>query len=340
MELSFEKIGLTLTSPLTISYHSSTETTNVIIKLSAQGKTGYGEAAPSEKFGETPETVVAALDIFRRSLGDDPFQFTEIMTRIEDSLAGSACAKTAVDLALYDLAGKILGIPVYKMLGLDPKKTTDLTYTIGIDTTANMVRHSLEAVKKYKYLKVKLGCDWDAGIIKTISKEVPQAIIRADVNGGWEARHAIRMVNDVLAPNGVEFIEQPLHQDDLRGLALLYQHSHLPIVLDESIGVMDDIIAHKDITDGVNIKLMKCGGITAALKMIHTARALGLKVMLGCRIETSLAITAGVHLTPLADYADLDLHLMLSHDPFIGATIDPTGKWVLPDGPGLGVVPR
>ncbi len=340
MEMTYERIDLKLSAPLTISYSSATATSNIFVRLSAEGKTGLGEASPSAKFGETPDGVRAALDLFRKSLGTEPFHFAEIMARLESRHEGNGAAKTAIDLALHDLAGKLLGVPLYKMLGVDPAKTTYLTYTIGLDTVDAMVRNSAEAAKKYKYLKVKLGCDYDADIIKLISREVPSAIIRGDVNGGWEARHAIRMVNDVLAPNGVEFIEQPLHPKDMRGLALLYQHSALPIVLDESIGTIDDIIAHQDITDGVNIKLMKCGGIRAALQMIHTARALGLKVMLGCRIETSLAITAGVHLTPLADYADLDLHLMLIHDPYIGATIDADGKWVLPDGPGLGVVPR
>ena len=340
MELAYERIDLKLSAPLTISYSSSTAASNIIVRLSAGGQTGLGEASPSAKFGETPDAVQAALELFRSSLGNDPFQFTDVMARLESRFEGNAPAKAGIDLALHDLAGKLLGVPLYKMLGVDSAKTTHLTYTIGLDSVEAMVRNSAEAAKKYKYLKVKLGCDHDADIIKSIAREVPSAIIRGDVNGGWEARHAIRMVNDVLAPNGVEFIEQPLHPKDMRGLALLYQHSVLPIVLDESIGTVDDIISHQDITDGVNIKLMKCGGICAALQMIHTARALGLKVMLGCRIETSLAITAGVHLTPLADYADLDLHLMLSRDPFVGATIDAGGKWVLPDGPGLGVVPR
>jgi L-alanine-DL-glutamate epimerase-like enolase superfamily enzyme len=336
MELSYEAMDLRLVEPLRISNSTSFNLTNVIVRLEHDGLVGLGEAAPSAKFGETPATVIAALELFRPALRRDPSQREAILAGIDKMLEGNHAAKTAVDLALHDLAAKKMGVPLYGLLGLDPAATTFLTYTIGIDTVDAMVRNAVAASRKYKYLKVKFGCPYDREIIEAISAATP-AIIRADVNGGWTARYAVRFINDVLTKHRVEFVEQPLHPADLKGMELLYRESALPLVGDESIGTVNDIVRLADRLDGVNIKLMKCGGIRPALQMIATARALGLKVMLGCRTETSLAITAAVHLSPLADFADLDLHLMLERDPFLGATIDGEGRFVLPTGKGLGV---
>ena len=336
MELSYEAISLRLVEPLRISYGASFDLTNVIVRLEHGGVVGLGEAAPSAKFGETPATVAAALDLFRPALQRDPLHREAILSDIEKRLEGNRAAKAAIDFALHDLAAKTMGVPLYRLLGLDPAATTYVTYTIGIDTVEAMVRKAVEAGRKYKYLKVKFGCPYDREIIEAISAATP-AIIRADVNGGWEARYAVRFINDVLTKHRVEFVEQPLHPADEKGMELLYRESALPLVGDESIGTVDDIVRLADRLDGVNIKLMKCGGIRPALQMIATARALGLKVMLGCRTETSLAITAAVHLSPLADFADLDLHLMLEREPFLGATIDGEGRFVLPTGMGLGV---
>lgn len=340
MKLIATSIDLPLMEDLSISYESVNTLNNVIIRLEAMGHVGYGEAAPHVKYGETQATVMALFDYLARELArwEDPLQFTEICDRIDQLITGNEAAKAAIDMALYDLAGKILGVPVYQLLGLNPQKTTDLTYTIGLDTVDNMVQKAL-ANSQYPYLKVKLGTDYDKEIVQAIS-EATSATLRVDVNGGWEARHAIRFINDVLVHYPVEFVEQPLAPGDYAGMKLLYQASALPIILDESIAGMESILTHTEFVDGVNIKLMKCGGIHSALKMIHTARALGLKVMLGCRVETTLAITAAVHLSPLVDFADLDLHLLLKEDPFSGATLDSQGKFVLPHKPGLGVIPN
>lgn len=337
MKLSFQDLDLPLIDHLSISYESVNTLNNIVVRLEALGHTGWGEASPHSGYGETQETVTAVLKYLETYLQScaDPLQFTDILDSIDQRITGNAATKAAIDMALYDLVGKILGVPVYGLIGLDREKTTDLTYTIGLDTVDNMVEKAISA-NHYKYLKVKLGTPYDKEIIKEIS-QATTATIRADVNGGWEARHAIRFINDVLVHYPVEFVEQPLAVHDRAGLKLLYQYSALPIVLDESISGIQSILAHADCTDGVNIKLMKCGGIHTALRMIHTARSLGLKVMLGCRVETTLAITAAVHLSPLVDFADLDLHLLLETDPFVGATLDATGQFVLPDKPGLGV---
>jgi L-alanine-DL-glutamate epimerase-like enolase superfamily enzyme len=338
MKLTTEPLNLPLLEDLSISYESVNTLNNVLIRLEAGGRTGYGEAAPHVKYGETQATVLALLDYLAKELErwDDPLQFTEICDRIDHLITGNEATKAAIDMALYDLAGKLLGVPVYQLLGLNPQKTTDLTYTIGLDSVDGMVKKAL-ANAQYPYLKVKLGTSYDKEIIQAIT-EVTTATLRVDVNGGWEARHALRFINDVLVHYPVEFVEQPLAVGDYAGMKLLHQSSVLPIILDESIAGMESILTHAEFVDGVNIKLMKCGGIHTALRMIHTARALGLKVMLGCRVETSLAITAAVHLSPLVDFADLDLHLLLADDPFLGATLDAKGKFVLPDAPGLGVV--
>ena len=339
MQLFHEPVGLRLVEPLRVSYESAQDLTNVFVRIEHDGIVGLGEAAPSAKFGETAATVAAALDLFRPALGRDPLMRDPILAEIDHMLEGNNAAKAAVDLALHDFAAKSLGVPLYRLFGLDPAATTFLTYTIGIDTVDAMVRKAVEAGRRYKYLKVKFGCPWDREIIEEIAAATP-AVIRADVNGGWSARYAVRFINDVLTRHNVEFVEQPLHPADHRGMDILYRESALPLVGDESIGTVADIVANADKLDGVNIKLMKCGGIRPALQMIATARALGLKVMLGCRTETSLGITAAVHLSPLADFADLDLHLMLERDPFLGATIDADGRFVLPASPGLGVIPQ
>ncbi len=340
MELSCDKLDLNLLDDLSISYESVNTLNNVIIQLTAMGKTGFGEVSPHAAYGETQTTVIAVLQYLKDELKNhsDPFQFIDILERLDEMLEGHYATKAAIDMALYDLVGQLLGVPLYQLLGLNPNKTTCLTYTIGIDTVERMVQKAI-AASRYKYLKIKLGSPYDQEIITEIAK-VTSSILRVDVNGGWEARHAIRFINEVLVHHPVEFIEQPLAPHDVRGMKLLYAESSLPIVLDESISGIDSILYHADFVDGVNIKLMKCGGIRNALKMIHLARSLGLKVMLGCRVETTLAITAAAHLTPLVDFADLDLHLIVDQDPFIGATLDQNGKFVLPTAPGLGVKTR
>jgi L-alanine-DL-glutamate epimerase-like enolase superfamily enzyme len=337
MELTFNTLDLNLLDDLSISYESVNTLNNVTIQLTAMGQTGLGEVSPHTAYGETQGTTLAVLNYLKADLAAiaDPFQFIDILDRLDEKLEGHAATKAAIDMALYDLVGKLLGVPLYQLLGLNPEKTTHLTYTIGIDSVDKMVQKAI-AASHYKYLKVKLGSPDDKDIITAIASATP-AILRVDVNGGWEARHAIRFINEVLVHHPVEFVEQPLAPGDLRGMKLLHTESALPIVLDESISDMNSILRHADVVDGVNIKLMKCGGIRNALKMIHTARALGLKVMLGCRVETSLAITAAAHLTPLVDFADLDLHLLVAHDPFVGATLDDDGKFLLPTAPGLGV---
>jgi len=277
--------------------------------------------------------VLACIAAFAGNLGDDPFAIEDIMSRLDHIIRLNPAAKAAVDMALYDLIGKMLNVPIYKLLGLNPTHTPQTSFTLGIDTPANMAKKALLA-RDYPILKVKVGTKHDLENMKAI-REVSSATIRVDANTAWTPKEAIKMIN-ALAEYNIEFVEQPTAPRDLDGLRLIREHVPLPIIADESCVTVDDIPRIAGCVDGINIKLMKCGGLRHALKMIHVARAHHLCIMIGCMIESSLAITAAAHLTPLVDYADLDGHLLIDNDPYEGVTVL-DGKLVLPDRPGLGV---
>ncbi len=333
MHIDAKPIDLKLTTPFRISRTVSQVAPNVITQVSHKEWTGYGEAAPDEYYGETQETVLACVSAFAGNLGGDPFAIEEVMSRLDHVIRLNPSAKAAVDMALYDLVGKMLNVPVYKMLGLNPEHTPQTSFTLGIDTPANMAKKALLA-RDYPILKVKVGTKHDLDNLKAI-REVSQATIRVDANTAWTPKEAIRMIN-ALAPYNIEFVEQPTAPRDLDGLRLVRENVPLPIIADESCVTVDDIPRIVGCVDGINIKLMKCGGLRHALKMIHVARAHHLSIMIGCMIESSLAITAAAHLTPLVDYADLDGHLLIDNDPYEGVKVV-NGKLVLPDAPGLGV---
>jgi L-Ala-D/L-Glu epimerase len=236
-------------------------------------------------------------------------------------------------MALYDLVGKMLNVPLYKLLGLNPKQTPHTSFTIGIDTPTEMAKKALLA-KEYPILKIKVGTKHDLDIIQAI-REVTNAVVRVDANTAWTPKEAIKMINE-LAPYNIEFVEQPIAPHDLTGLKLIRDNVPVPIIADESCVIVEDIPRLAECVDGVNFKLMKSNGITNVLKMIHVARAHNLRVMIGCMIESSLAITAAAHLTPLVDYADLDGHLLIDDDPYEGVKVI-NGKLILPEAPGLGV---
>ena len=333
MHIDARPIDLKLTTPFRISRAVSQVAPNVIMQISHKDWTGYGEAAPDEYYGETQETVLSCVSAFAGNLGDDPFAFEEILNQLDTIIRLHPSAKAAVDMALYDLVGKILNVPVYKLLGLNPEHTPQTSFTLGIDTPANMAKKALLA-RDYPILKVKVGTKNDVANIQAI-REVSSATIRVDANTAWTPKEAIKMIN-ALAPYNIEFVEQPTAPRDLDGLRLIRENVPLPIIADESCVTVEDIPRIVGCVDGINIKLMKCGGLRHALKMIHVARAHNLRIMLGCMIESSLAITAAAHLTPLVDYADLDGHLLIDNDPYEGVKVV-NGKLVLPDAPGLGV---
>ena len=309
---------------------------NAIVQINHNGYTGYGEAAPDEFYGEDVETVLACVARFAGNLGNDPFAIEDVMNQLDKIIRLNPAAKAAVDMALYDLVGKMLGVPLYKLLGLNAAHAAHTSFTLGIDSPTEMAKKALKAID-YPILKVKVGTRHDLDNIKAI-REVSQAVIRVDANTAWTAKEAIQAIN-ALAPYSIEFVEQPVAPRDLAGLKLVRENVPLPIIADESCVTVEDIPRVAECVDGINIKLMKCGGLRHALKMIHVARAHNLRVMIGCMIESSLAITAAAHLTPLVDYADLDGHLLIDNDPYVGVGVL-NGKLVLPEGPGLGVKAR
>ena len=333
IHIDAKPVELKLTTPFRISRGVESTASVAIVRLTHDEYTGYGEAAPDEYYGESQETVLACVAMFAGNLGDDPFAHEDVMQRLNKIIRFNPAAKAAVDMALYDIVGKMLNVPLYKLLGLKAVHTASTSFTLGIDSPAEMAKKALLA-RDYPILKVKVGTKHDLENLKAI-RDVSSATIRVDANTAWTPKEAIKMIN-ALAPYNIEFVEQPIAPHDFNGLKLVRENVPVPIIVDESCVTVEDIPRVAEYVDGINIKLMKCGGIGHALKMISVARAHNLRIMLGCMIESSLAITAAAHLTPLVDYADLDGNLLIDNDPYEGVKVV-NGKLMLPDGPGLGV---
>jgi L-alanine-DL-glutamate epimerase-like enolase superfamily enzyme len=335
MDLSFDPLDLTLHVPFTIARGTQTIANNVQVCLTDGDLTGLGEAAPSSHYGELQSSVFAFLDQLRSSLPQaGSLPISSLHHLMEEVAQLNPAAKAAVDIACYDLLGRRLGTSVYQLLGLDPACTPRTSFTIGIDTPEVMARKAAEA-RHYPILKVKVGTPNDRANLAAIRAERPDAIIRVDANEAWTPKEAVRHIEE-LAVHDLEFVEQPVSGQDLEGLGYVRDAVSLPVIADESCIVPTDVPRVARYVDGINIKLMKCGGIYPALQMIHLARAHHLKVMMGCMIESSIAITAAAHLSPLIDYADLDGNLLIDGDPFHGVTVE-NGKLMLPKGPGLGL---
>ena len=336
MKLEHEIFRIHTKHAFTIARGGASEWRVVMVRVTDRdGADGWGEAAPSRFYGENADTVLAALEPFAPVLERaDAWALEDIETELARVMRGNAAARCAVSAALYDMAGKRLGVPVARLLGLDPARAPRSSFTIGIDAPDELRRKVREAAG-YPILKVKLGGDHDEDTLRIIREQAPDAILRVDANAAWSAKHTLGMMNCLVA-HRVEFVEQPLPPHDIDGLRFVRERSPLPIIADESCLVATDIPRLAGAVDGINIKLAKCGGLREAVKMAAVARAHGMLVMMGCMIETSLGITAAAHLAPLLDYADLDGAALLADDPFRGATID-RGIIALPGAPGLGV---
>lgn len=336
MKLTHETIALHTTHAFTIARGGASEWRVVVVRITDDdGCSGWGEAAPSKFYGETADSVPAALALFAPVLErSDPWSLETIEEELNRVMCGNGAAKSAVSAALHDLAAKRLGVPLYRMLGLDPARAPRSSFTIGIGGDAELRQKVCEA-SAYPILKVKLGTDHDEEIVRVVREAAPEKILRVDANAAWNPKQAVRMIERLMQYD-VEFVEQPLPPHDIEGLRFVRDRSPLPVIADESCIVASDIPRLVGAVDGINIKLAKCGGMREALAMVATARAHGMLVMMGCMIETSLGITAAAHLSPLLDYADLDGAALLADDPFRGASID-GGTIAIPDGPGLGV---
>jgi L-alanine-DL-glutamate epimerase-like enolase superfamily enzyme len=336
LRLEAEVISLRTKYPFKIARHEHFEVRTVLVKLrDDDGVEGWGEATPQRFYGETPETVLAALDLYATVLPEDPFQLEAAERRFEQLLTGNNSARAALSTALHDLVGRRLGVPVHRMWGLDSGTLPMSTFTIGIDTP-DMIRKKVREAEEYPILKIKLGSAHDMEILQAI-RDVTDRELRVDANCGWTVKHAIRML-PVLEEYGVTVLEQPLPREDLDGLAEIRRHCRIPLIVDESCITSADIPRIVGKADGINIKLAKTGSLREALRMIHIARAHHLMVMVGCMVETSIAITAAAQFCPLVDIVDLDGAALLAEDPYRGATIH-GGQLRLPDGPGLGVTP-
>jgi len=342
MRLVTEVLTVHTTHPFVIARGGSSEWRVVWVRLiDHDGLEGWGEAAPSRFYGETAETVLAALERLRPIIeGSQAADIEQTEAAMLAALRFNAAARCAVSAALHDLQGKRLGIPLWKLWGLTPAASPRSSFTIAIAADDETLRARVrEAVASgYPILKVKLGTDRDRRIIQLVRDEAPNAVLRVDANAAWTPKQTLSMV-PLLRELCVEFIEQPLAPQDLAGLRFVREHCDLPIVADESCLVASDVARLAGVVDGVNLKLAKCGSLREAIRIIHTARAHGMLVMAGCMIETSLGITAAAHLAPLLDAVDLDGAALLSDDPFHGATIV-NGMLALPTAPGLGVTRR
>jgi L-Ala-D/L-Glu epimerase / N-acetyl-D-glutamate racemase len=334
LRLEAEVLELRTKHPFIIARGGQSEHRTVWVRLiDGDGLEGWGEAAPTKFYGETADSVVAALKVYGSVLPDDPFNLEDAERNLELKLGGNAAARSALSSALHDLVGKRLDSPVYRLWGLDPCKAPQSTFTIGLDTPER-IKAKVREAEQFPILKVKLGTDRDLEILQAI-REATDKEIRVDANCGWTVKRTLRML-PVLEEFGVTVLEQPLVPHDHEGLAAVTAQAEIPVIADESCLTSVDIPPLVGKVDGINIKLAKCGGLREALRMIAVARAHGLMVMVGCMIESSLGITAAAHFTPLVDIVDLDGAELLADDPFSGARID-GGQVSLPSGPGLGV---
>lgn len=303
------------------------------------GLEGWGEAAATPFYGETADTVAALLPRLRDALAaatdGDAFALDRAEAALDHSVGRNAAAKVAISAAMHDLIGKRLGMPVWKLWGLDPARAPRSSFTIGIDEP-EVMRQKVREAAGYPILKIKVGTPRDEEVLRLIRDEAPEKTIRVDANTAWTAKQALAAL-PMLQEYGVEFVEQPLPPADVEGLRLLRARSPLPIIADESCETASDVARLAGAVDGVNIKLAKCGSLREALRIAHAARAHGMQVMLGCMIESTLGVAAAVQLAPLVDFVDLDGAALLSDDPFRGPGLEADGKLRFNAEPGLGV---
>lgn len=337
MRLRYEKIDLKLRHTFTIARGSRDSVPVVITELEHEGITGYGEASPISRYNESPDTVIGFLTMIDMAKFDNPFAVENINDYLLALSEKDKSARAAIDIALHDWVGKAIGQPLYKLWGLDPADTPRTSFTIGIDTP-EIVAQKVREAEPYPILKIKLGGDKDHEIMETI-RSITDKPIRVDANEGWKTKEeAIKKIQWLTGLN-VEFVEQPMPADQLLDTAWVRERVSLPLIADENVLSLYDVPKLQGAFDGINIKLMKCGGLTTARKLIYTAQAMKMKIMMGCMIESSVAISAAAQLSPLLDYADLDGNLLISNDPYDGVSIE-NGKIKLSEAPGTGVRKR
>lgn len=337
MILTATPMNLTLRHAFSTSRSTSHTAENVLVKIRSGGLTGLGEAAPIKFYKQTQASCIRALEkMTRRVSNGDVFEIDQILSDLRVRFPGEPSAIGAVDIALHDLLGKKLKQPLWKIWGLNARKAPQTSFTIGIDSMEKVVAKVLEA-KEYPILKIKLGGGNDLEVMREVRRLEPKKILRVDANCGWTVKETILKAK-TLEKLGVEFIEQPIPAGDNSALKKIKDGIGIELMTDESSLTPADIPGLAGCVHGINIKLVKCGGVREGLKMVHIARACGLKIMLGCMIESSVLISAAAQLSPLADYADLDGNVLISDDPFRGVELDRKKKLILGDGAGIGCV--
>ena len=335
MKLKYSPYTVELKHVFTVSKNSRTSTPIILTEIEHDGITGYGEASMPPYLGESQESVTKFLSKVDLHKYANPFELETILDDIDKIAPGNGAAKASVDIALHDLVGKMMNQPWFNIWGYDKEKAPYTSFTIGIDKP-DVIRKKVEEAKEYKILKVKLGRDNDKEMVEVI-RSVSDKPLTVDANQGWgDKNYALEMINWLNEKN-ILFVEQPMPKEQIDDMAWLTEKSPLPTIADESVQRLSDIYKIKDVFSGINIKLMKCTGMREANKMITLARALGLKVMLGCMTETSCAISAASHLSPMVDWADLDGALLISNDIFKGTVIE-DGKINISSLPGIGAV--
>jgi L-alanine-DL-glutamate epimerase-like enolase superfamily enzyme len=332
-----EIVRLNLRHTWTTTMSSSEFRETLHLRFRSQGTTGRGEGAPIVRYKESAQTARKAVESVAEYLKTaDPWKFSKVLGEVFRRIGGEWAAKAAIDIALMDWAGQKLGVPLYRYFGLDARDAPVTTFSIGMDKP-DVVRRKILEAEQFPVLKIKVGLDSDEEMLASV-RGVTKKPLRVDANEGWKSREeAVRKIN-WLESQGVEFIEQPMPASMIGDIRWVRSKVHIPIIADEACLHPRDIPELATAYDGVNVKIDKCGGMLEAFRMIQVARSLGLKVMLGCMVSSSVAVTAAAHLSPLADYADLDGNLLVSNDPYTGVLVE-RGKLVLPNRPGLGLLP-
>lgn len=335
LNLSFEPYELKLRHAFNLARNQRTTTPDVQVQIEYDGVVGYGEASMPPYLGESVESVCKFLNSLDLAQFTDPFRIEDIHAYMESVAPNNRAAKASVDIALHDLTGKIMGQPWYKIWGLNPDNAPNTSYTISYDADPAEMNAKIDETAPFKVVKIKMGLDHDKEITEAFRRRFDTPIC-VDANQGWtDKQKALDMCN-WLAERGCLFVEQPMPKEMFEETAWLRERSPLPIIADEYLQRLPDVRRAAEAYDGINIKLMKSTGMHEAYQMATLARALGMKVMLGCMTETSCAVTAAAQLSPLVDWADLDGNLLIANDRFDGIKIV-EGKVTIPDRPGIGV---
>jgi L-alanine-DL-glutamate epimerase-like enolase superfamily enzyme len=325
--LSLSRLELPLVHTFTIARGSESIAKTLLFRLKYGDLVGLGEASPTPRYEESIESVERLFADYRFPV-DDPYRLETILQPLPPA------ARCGLDIALHDLIGLDVGKPLWQLFGLDPHMTPITSFTIGIDSIEAMVGKVAD-VAAHPILKIKVGVGREIETLEAI-RAIYRGTIRIDANEGWSPEQAVEILRE-LERFDIEFCEQPIPAGKPERLRWVRERVRIPIIADEDARDARDLGALAGCVDGVNVKLIKCGGIRAALAMIHAARALGLRIMLGCMVESAILSTAAAHLSPLVDWADLDGPFLTARDPFAGVRYDDNGKLVIPDSPGLGV---